>query len=95
MDDERERYFDFSTDSDDSDEFQGEASDNAFMYSYMEKTQRYIRYRNPVISIRQLIAYNGGMRFAQTRASQKQRTTTNLLLGVIAGLLAYIAFTVT
>ena len=94
MNDERERYFDFSTDEQDVNAFHPGSSTGPELTQFADEIQKYLRHRNPVASIRGLLALHAATSAGVHIGARKSRTMTNSLLALIAVLLAYIAYAI-
>ena len=92
MNNNEERYFDFSTDEKDLAAFEPGAGTNPATKIIAKEIQRYLSNRNPILSIRGLIALHVMTSLGYHLGSQQYRKTTNILLAVIAAILAYIAY---
>ena len=87
-----ERYFDFSTDEKDLAAFSPGAGTDPALRIVAEDIQSYLLNKNPILSIRGLIALHVATSLGSHLGSQQYRKTTNILLAVIAAVLAYIAY---
>jgi len=92
MNSNEERYFDFSTDEEDLEAFSPGAGTDRATKIVAEEVQRWLLNRNPILSIRGLIALHVVTALGSHLGSQQYRRTTNILLAVIAAVLAYIAY---
>ena len=95
MDNDKDRYFDFSTDERDLRAFQPGADTHPRMAICAEEIQKYLGFRNPIVSIRGLMALHTVTSVGVAIVASKSRTMTNSLLTLIAILLAYIAYVLT
>jgi hypothetical protein len=95
MDNRLERYLDFSSDMRDVEAFRAGAYTHPKLAQFATEAQKYIEVTNPICAIRGLIALHAvGARSFHIR-NIKSGATTNLLLGVMSALLAYIAYQLT
>ena len=90
MDNDKDRYFDFSTDESDLTAFD-QGWDHPFLILYVQELQKHLSYRNPILSIQGLIAMHAATSVSVQLGVRKSRRFTNSLLVVIALLLTYIA----
>lgn len=92
MENDQARYFDFSTEADDLDALSPGYLTGTELGDYAKELQRYAVYRNPIVSIRQILAMHAATVCGIAIGAKKSRHLTNILLSVIAVLLAYIAY---
>ncbi len=92
MENELERYLDFSTDERDLLAFRAGTDTHPKLAQFAVEIQRYIETRNPVCAIRGLIALHAATTAGYSIGATKSRTITNVWLSVVAALLAYIAY---
>ena len=90
MDNDKDRYFDFSTDESHLEDFD-QGWDHPYLIRYAQELQKYLSYQNPILSIQGLIAMHAATSVSVQLGMSKSRTKTNSLLVVIALLLTYIA----
>ena len=87
MDNDKDRYFDFSTDERDLRAFQPGAGTGPQLEQFAEEIRKYLRCRNPVVSIRGLLALHAATYAGSNLGASKSRTRTNFLLVLITLLL--------
>jgi len=95
MDNDKDRYFDFSTDEEDVDALRSGANTPSGLKIFAGEMQRIVRIKNPVIGIRGLLALHVYSVALGDHLAIKSRSLTNSLLAIIALILAYIAYVLT
>ncbi len=92
VDNEFERYLDFSSDESDVEAFRASGSTQPQLTQYANEIQMYIRHTNPISGIRGLIGLHAATTAGFCIGAGKSQMLTNLLLGIIALVLMYIAY---
>ena len=91
MNDAMNRYLDFSTDEEDIDGFRPGVETHPALAHYAGEIQRFLKQRNPITALRGLTALQAVTEAGFLIGQRRSRNVTNILLGVIAALLTYIA----
>ena len=95
MEGDKSRYFDFSTDDDDIAALESGDETHPVLAFYAKELQRIVGNRNPVVSIRNLLALQAATTVSNSLSHLRFLKIQNAMLAIIAALLAYIAFILT
>ena len=95
MDNDKERYFDFSEDEELLRQFDPDLTSDSYLKMTAGVMQNHLRFRNPLSRIAGLVAHNSGMSDGYNLALHVALKRITWLLAAITILLAYIAYVLT